>query len=441
MNERFLPDTPSNDRPPMDTVSTNGHVVMPSSRAILLIDDNPAVSRAMEIAFRMAGHRLDTANGPEEAYSCLARRRYDAILLDMNFSIGESSGGEGLACLARIVADDSAACVVVITAHSGIRIAVAAMQAGARDFAMKPWRNAELVAKVETAIARGTSAPPGTQAASPTNPMAEPPRLLGDSVAMQALRTLVHRIGPTPASVTITGPSGSGRTLTALAIHAASPHADTAPVRIDLRDEAAWQRLDDAGGTAILRHPDRLDGVAQARLLDRIPTALRCIAIADAIAPIVPALYRRLATVEVAMPPLADRPDDAVLLARHFARIAAIRFGKPQGRLTGAAEAAIRTVRWPDEVRGLALAIERAVLLSGDGTVDAAALPLPAMPTAVQIAGTVIGTPDASFDLTDAERTMIEAALREHRHNVSHAAAALGLSRGALYRRMARYGL
>lgn len=122
---------------------------MSTGRTILLIDDNPAVFGAMDIAFRMAGHRLDGAKGPEEAMSRLATRRYDAILLDLNFTPGESSGEQGLACLARIMADDPAACVIVLTAHSGIRIAVAAMQAGARDFAMKPWRNADLLARVE----------------------------------------------------------------------------------------------------------------------------------------------------------------------------------------------------------------------------------------------------------------------------------------------------
>lgn len=426
------------DRPATDTLSTNGRSGVVSSHAtILLIDDNPAVSRAMEIAFRMAGHVLDTASGPEEAFSRLALQRYDAILLDMNFTAGESSGAQGLACLARIMTDDAAACVVVITAHSGIRIAVAAMQAGARDFAMKPWRNAELVARVEAAIARAAVMIP---AAPPAVTGTRPVRLLGDSPVMHALRDLVRRVGPTPAGVAVTGRSGSGRTLTALAIHAASSQADTVPVRIDLSDAAAWGRLDQTpagiNATAILRYPDLLDTVAQARLLDHISADLRCITIADSLAPLSSALRRRLATVEIAVPALVERRDDAVLLARHFARVAAERFGRPQVRLTEAAETAIRTAFWPDEVRGLALAIERAVLLSHDGLLDAAALA-----TTMPAIDAVARTTDTGFDLTDAEKAMIDAALREHRHNVTHAAAALGLSRGALYRRMARYGL
>jgi DNA-binding NtrC family response regulator len=384
----------------------------------------------MGIALRLAGYRLDVAGNAEEALSRLAVRRYAAILLDLNFTPGRADGEEGLACLRRIIAEDPAACVVVITAHSGIRIAVAAMQAGARDFLMKPWRNAELVAKMEAAMARG--APVATAAAELEG---EPVRLLGESAAIERLRELVRRVGPTSAGVTVTGPSGSGRTLAALAMHAASADAATPPVRIDLRDEAAWVRLDGAPGTAILRFPDRLDAVAQARLLDRLATTTRCIAIADTLLPLSPALRRRLATIEVAVPPLAQRGDDAVLLARHFVRVAAERFGRPGARLTPAAEAMVRATRWDDEVRGLALAVERAVLLSDDGTIDAAALAPVAAPIVSEAGG------ESGFDLTEAERVMIEAALREHRHNVTHAASALGLSRGALYRRMARYGL
>lgn len=427
MNNGFSPSSPTGDRPAADAPSTNGQSADPS---ILLIDDNPAVARAMEIAFRIAGHRLDTVAGPQEAYSRLAQRRYGAILLDMNFTQGSADGEEGLACLKRIVADDPGACVVAVTAHSGIRIAVAAMQAGARDFVMKPWRNAELIAKVAAAMARVPVATPAT----PRGGGVSPAMLLGEHPAMARLRDLIRRVGPSGAGVTITGRPGSGRMLAARALHAASGEPGE-PLRIDLRDAAAWDRLGAADTSVILRHPDRIDAVAQDRLLDRLPGGVRPIAIVQEVALLTPALRRRLATVEIAVPPLASRGDDVLLLARHFARDAAERFGRGEVRLTPAAEAAIRAAPWPDEVRGLALAIERAVLLSDDGAIDAAAV-VPPPPVVVTDPGA-----EANFALSDAERAMIEAALREHRHNVTHAATALGLSRGALYRRMARYGL
>ncbi|QHL91900.1 response regulator [Sphingomonas changnyeongensis] len=410
---------------------------MSSGAAILLIDDNPEIARAVAIAFRIAGDAVDWANGPDEAWSAIARRRYDAILLDMNFTAGAADGEEGLACLRRIIAADPQACVVVITAHSGIRIAVAAMQAGARDFVMKPWRNADLIDKVRAAIAGQTLRPAAMSSPSvqPISGAEPPPTLIGESAVMAEVRALIGRVGPTRASVTVTGPPGSGRTLAARAIHAASADAASAIMRVDVRDPDQLAALAGAGGTVLLRHPDALDPVAQDSLADRLPPELRCLTVAETVDRLTPALRRRLATVELAMPPLSRRGDDVLRLARHFARMAADRFGRPQPVFTPAAEAGLRAAFWPDEVRGLALAVERAVVLAEDGRIDMAMLD-PAGPAVADSA-----TPEPRFDLTDAEQTMIRAALREHRHNVSRAAAALGLSRGALYRRMARYGL
>ncbi len=131
MNKRLFSIANNADRPFSDAPSTDGQSESQSSRAtILLIDDNPAITGALDIALRMAGYRLKTAGGPEEAWSRLAQARYAAILLDMNFSAGAVNGEEGLAFLRRIMADDPAACVVVITAHSGIRIAVAGHAGG-----------------------------------------------------------------------------------------------------------------------------------------------------------------------------------------------------------------------------------------------------------------------------------------------------------------------
>ncbi len=421
------------------------------TQAILLIDDNSAVAQAMEIAFRMAGHRLDVAAGPDAAYSMLVRRVYDAIILDLNFTAGKADGQEGLACLRRLVADDANACIVVLTAHGGMRIAVQAMQLGARDVAIKPWKNAELIAKVDAAIASEPRRGVGTDVA-PTADIAlsergqgdAPARLLGESKPMKELRDMIGKVGPTPAGVAITGPAGSGRTLAAMALHAASPHAARAPLKIDLRDDAAWAPLSGAEGTLILRRADRLTEVAQDRLADQLSAAARPIVIIDRIDRLTPALKRRVATIALSVPPLADRRGDIVGLARHFIAVAAERFGRSAPLLTEAAAAAMQSAVWPDEVRGLALVMERAVVLAGDGPIDVAALSLDLTGDAAPPAG---GGSDpaehsaGSFDLDRSERAMIAAALHAHRHNVTHAARALGLSRSALYRRMERHGL
>lgn len=411
-----------------------------SGHRILLVDDNRQIAQAVTLAFDCAGHRVDTAAAPQEAYSLLAQHRYDAILLDLNFTQGQTSGEEGFACLARIVADDPTAAVVVITAHSGIRIAVAAMQAGASDFVMKPWRNADLIARVDAAVGkRRRPTSPGIAAADAST--ATPTglhRLLGDSPAIAGLRDLIRRVAPSAAGVIVSGPSGSGRSLVAALLHAGSPHADADAITIDVRDPLAWDKIGGIGGTLILRHPDRLDEVQQARLLDRLPATARTVAIVDDPAAMTPRLRARLGTVDLTIPPLSARHADALLLARHFAGLAAARHGRPMPPFTASAEALILARHWPDEVRGLAQAIERAVLLDDDGVIDAAAL-TPRLVAAVSPATTA--TPPLDVSLEQSERVMIEAALRHHHHNVSHAAASLGLSRQALYRRMTRHGL
>lgn len=435
MNTPFSPDPAESDRSCSDAPSENGRYGDASSPlSILVIDDNPRIAESLAIAIDLAGHRLDVAQGPEDGFSRLAAKRYDAILLDLNYAAGRTDGAEGMAMLDRLLADDPGACIIVITAHSGIRLAVAAMQAGARDFVMKPWRNAELIAKIEVAARRRTA--PRDHLAAPET-TAEPARLLGDSPAIARVRDLIRRVGPTMAGVVVTGPSGAGRSLIGAALHAASSAAGRPMQRIDVRDSLAWERLDSAerGMSWLLRHPDRLDEITQARLLDRLRVEDRYIAIADDPRAITPALARRIAAVEIAAPSLTERREDVLLLARHFARIAAERHGLPPPRFTPAAEALLATAHWPDEARGLAAAIERALLLGEQGVIEAALLAPPvaqgAAPAALR----------ASFDLDESERAMIEAALVEHHHNVTQAAQALGLSRGALYRRMARHGL
>jgi DNA-binding NtrC family response regulator len=369
MNKGKSPMLQAGDRPDANTVSENGQCKDTTSRAtILLIDDNADVARAMDIACRIAGLRLEVAISPEEALSRLAIQTFDAILLDLNFSPGQTDGQEGMALLPRILATAPDARVVVITAHSGVRIAVAAMQAGACDFVMKPWRNADLLARIEAAMAQAPNAAHRSPAASPL----EQVHILGESMAIERIRAMVQRIGPTQASVAVTGSPGSGRTLVARALHGASGRGRT-PVSVDLEDPQAWGKL--AGeDTLILRHADRLAPIIQGRLLEQLAPNARIVAVLDSTDTLIAPLRAHIATIEIAVPPLAEREGDALILARHFARIAALRHGRPALCFTTAAQTLLTRMTWPDEVLGLALAVERAVVLAEGDTIEAAAL-------------------------------------------------------------------
>ena len=418
----------------------------PSSRPrVLLIDDDRDVHQAVAMILDRAGIDMLGAASPEEAHSLLERHRCDAILLDLNFTRGLTHGEEGFAALARLLGDDPNAAVVVITGHSGVRIAVAAMRAGAFDFVMKPWRNAELIERVQAAIAHRRRQDEISALQRAEGAQSEPPRLLGASAGIEQVRMLIRRIAPTNANVLVTGPPGSGRSLAGRALHYSSARAAGPLVEIeavaaaDPADTAAAADLARAAdGTLLLRHAGMLDTAMQTRLAARLPQGVRVVATADSAAGLSASFRARIGTVEIGMPPLADRPGDALLLARHFARAAEERHGKPVRGFTADAEALIGTALWPDEVRGLASAVERAVVLGegspiGIGQLGIAPAPENAAPP--QSAG------PAALSLERSERSLIEAALKRHGFNISRAADDLGLSRAALYRRMAKHGL
>lgn len=419
---------------------------MSNRPCVLLIDDDRDVHHAVAVVLDRAGVELASVINPEDAYSALELAPVDAILLDLNFTRGHTHGEEGFAALARLVSDDPDAAVIVITGHSGIRIAVAAMRAGAVDFVMKPWRNEELVERVRTAIAYRRRRREIAELQRSGGVPVDLPRLLGASEAIERVRDLIRRAAPTTANVLIAGPSGSGRSLCARAIHHASARATEplvtldARIAVDPRDETAAADLARAsGGTLMLRHLDQLDDVAQGRLIDRLPADARIIATVQAVESLTPALRARVGTVEIAMPALDQRGGDAILLARHFARAAERRHGRPVLGFTPDAEIAIGATRWADDVRGLAQAVERAVVLGDGRPIDKEALGL-GLP--IVITSPDLGSaPNPNLNLEESERTLIGTALKQHGFNVSRAADELGLSRAALYRRMAKYGL
>ena len=119
---------------------------------LLCVDDDPDILAAAELLLSRHGMIVATAGSPEEAEAQLAKRKFDAILLDLNFRRGDITGDAGLAFLENLLQRDPGAVVVVITGHSGLAIAVKAMRLGAADFVMKPWHNERLLATIRSAI-------------------------------------------------------------------------------------------------------------------------------------------------------------------------------------------------------------------------------------------------------------------------------------------------
>jgi len=405
------------------------------SSRILVIDDDADIAKAARLLLERHAMTVVTAADPAAAWVRLAEGPADVILLDLNFARGRTTGEEGFALLDRLIAADRHAIVIVVTGHSGIAVAVQAMRSGATDFVIKPWHNERLLATVERGLALRRAK---LNAAGP--PTTSETILLGESPAIARIRDLIARVAPSAAPALVSGPGGSGKSLIARMIHQASAQSDGPFVILEAESadtKAIAEKLETAaGGTILIDHVDRLPRALHGDLARRLegvrPVATTRLDPATLRAAVSEDLLFRLNTIEIDVPPLADRGDDAILLARHFLAVFAHRHAKPVLAIDSDAAQAIAQGGWTDDVRGLRLAMERAALLGESvllGRDDAANRSDPTTPAPV----------DRS--LAGNEQALVTAALQRHAFNVSRAAAELGLTRAALYRRMARYGL
>ncbi|MCM8731285.1 sigma-54-dependent transcriptional regulator [Hephaestia sp. GCM10023244] len=453
----------------------------------VVIDDDEDILTAAQLLLRRMFAEVLTAPNPQAALDMLGARLPDVVLLDANFARGATDAAEGLAWLGRLLAYDPDMAVVMITAHAGLQVAVAAMKRGATDFVSKPWSNEKLLTSVRTAATLRRSrrdAPAGRPHPLAGGAATGSTLLLGRSPAMARVQSLIARAGPTDANVLILGENGTGKELVARALHGASHRADAPMLTVDLgaitedlidselfghvrgaftdaKSDRVGRIQAASGGTLFLDEIGNLPLHLQPKLLSvleqrqvtpvgantPIPVDIRVIA-ATNMAPAMLAddryfrqdLLFRLNTVEIDLPPLRDRREDVPELLEHFLILYARRYGQPVPAITPEAMTALRHHDWPGNVRALRHAVERAVILSGGQPLRAEDFPVGAAASRLRPEA-VVAPAAADLNLDRAERRLVEAALRKHGYNISLAAAELGLSRGALYRRMEKHGL
>jgi DNA-binding NtrC family response regulator len=448
----------------------------------VVVDDDPDVALAARLTLRDMFERVENLRSPAELMSLLEKESPDAILLDLNFERAKTDGREGLNCLGRIMTADPDAAVVIITAHGAVSIAVEAIKAGASDFVAKPWSNERLEATVRSAAALRRSRIDARTERGRTSELALTPDtpLLGRSPAMDRVRTLIARAAPTDANVLILGENGTGKEVVAREIHALSRRADHPMVSIDLGATseslfeselfghlkgaftgAAGERigrlkaadkstlfLDEIGNLPLHLQPKLLTALEQREVVPvganrPIPIDVRVIA-ATNIAPdqlsdekrFRQDLLFRLNTIEIDLPPLRQRRDDIPVLLDHYLRLYERKYDKPERELPPAVLEPLIEHDWPGNVRALRHAAERAVIMAEEGRYRPDDFSLPRSAHAA-----VSSAPEDTLNLDQLERQMIERALRMHHFNISLAATELGLSRGALYRRMEKHGL
>jgi DNA-binding NtrC family response regulator len=449
----------------------------------VVVDDDPDIGLAARLALREMFERVETLSSPAELLPLLGRESPDAILLDLNFERGKTHGREGLDTLGQIMKIDPDAAVVIITAHGAVSIAVEAIKAGASDFVAKPWSNERLEATVRSAAALRRSRLDARIERGRASELALAPEtpLLGTSEAMQRVRTLIERAAPTDANVLILGENGTGKEIVAREIHRLSRRADKPMVAIDLGATsetlfeselfghvkgaftgAAGERigrlkaadkstlfLDEIGNLPLHLQPKLLTALEQREVVPvgankPIPIDVRVIAATNLTADQLADEKRfrqdllfRLNTIEIELPPLRQRREDVPVLLDHYLRLYERKYDKAERQLPPAVLEALIEHDWPGNVRALRHAAERAVIMAESDHYRIDDFPLPRRARGEAV------LPDASetLNLDQLEKQMIERALRMHHFNVSLAAGELGLSRGALYRRMEKHGL
>jgi DNA-binding NtrC family response regulator len=447
--------------------------------SLLVADDQPHILDALELLLEPEGFRMEKARSPFMVLEALKSGSYDALLIDLNYTRDTTSGKEGLDLLSQIRAHDSQMPVIVMTAWANVEVAVEAMRRGAQDFIQKPWDNARLLTILRTQIDLHHAVRRAQRLEAENRLLRAQglPELIATAPVMQPVLATIARIGPSDANVLITGEHGTGKEIVAQMLHALSARSSRSLVAVntgalpegtfeselfghvkgaftDARTERIGRFELADGGTLFLDEIANVPMRQQAKLLRvletgemervgssktrRVDARVLSATNADLPAEVEAGRFRgdllfRLNTVEIHLPPLRERREDIPPLAAHFLTRYAQRYRKPiMGIDPGAIQAMLQHA-WPGNVRELDHTIERAVLMAHANQIETADLGL----TQARVSSQGL----EEMSLESVESILIRKALSRSNGNVSQAAEALGLSRGALYRRMEKYGI
>jgi DNA-binding NtrC family response regulator len=446
---------------------------------ILAADDQEHILEALDFLLRPEGYRVDKVRSPEMVAEAVAANSYDAVLIDLNYTRDTTSGQEGLDLLSRIVALDATVPVIVMTAWANVELAVEAMRRGARDFIQKPWENERLISIIRTQVElhRALQRAARLEAENRLLRAEGKPDFIAAAPAMQPVLEAISRVGPSDANVLITGEHGTGKEVVAQTLHALSARASRPLVAVntgaipdalfeselfghvkgaftDARtDRIGRFELADGGtifldeiGNVPLRQQAKLLRVLESGEVERVGSSrprkvnVRVLSATNSDLNVACTsgqfredLLFRLNTVEIHVPGLRERREDIPVLAAHFLGRYAARYRRAVKSFDPAALLALKQYFWPGNVRELEHTIERAVLMCRTGEIQPADLSLSSTRAPSQNL--------EELSLEAVEAVLVRKALQRFQGNVSQAAEALGLSRGALYRRMEKYGV
>lgn len=450
---------------------------------ILIIDDDSAIRSSLSFMLRRARYEVETAASPKEAMELVRSADIDLILMDMNFTL-TTSGEEGIYLLKQVKIFRPDVPVILMTAWGSIDLAVKGMQAGAFDFVTKPWNNAALMQRIETALELTGKKRKAQEEEERNREVFDRSFIIGKSKELTEILETVKRIAPTNASVLITGESGTGKELIAEAVHRNSGRRDEPFVKVNLggisqslfesemfghkkgafTDATADRigRFETAHrGTIFLDEIGELDISCQVKLLrvlqeqtfemlgDSRPRKVdvRVVSATNVdLAQMVREhtfredLYWRINLINIHLPALRERREDIPLLAMHFATQMARQNNLGDVEFSADAMQLLTRLPYPGNIRELKNLVERTMLISGKSILTAEDFEAQHKNNAnMTKSDKEFNT--AGMTLEEIEVHTIRQALEKYDGNLTLAATSLGISRPALYRRMEKHGI
>ena len=448
---------------------------------ILICDDDTTVRTSLTLVLKRAGYEVATAANQQEAIDFVRHTCPQLILMDMNYS-NTTTGKEGLELLAKVQVFCPAVPVILITAWGSINLAVQGIRAGAFDFITKPWNNLALLKTIETAIQLRDSEEKNPD---PKNGKTERTdrfdKIIGRSPLLQQVLNTISRISQTNAPVLITGESGTGKELIAEAIHENSNRQGKPFVKVNLggisqslfesemfgHKQGAFTdaRHDRTGrfeladkGTIFLDEIGELDLVCQVKLLRvlqdqtfeplgeskprQVDTRIICATNKNLPEMVAQGTFRedlfyRINLITIQMPALRERPEDIPLLVEYFARKQAEQNNLPEAEISQEAFGYLKKLPFHGNIRELKNLVERTILISGKDVIT----DIDFKQQYIEVPASQPAGGNTILSLEMVERNMIQKAVELYGCNHSRIAAALGLSRQTLYRRLEKYDI
>jgi DNA-binding NtrC family response regulator len=450
---------------------------------ILFADDEAHLRELMQMELPRLGHEVTVCPDGVAAIRALEKGSYDVALLDLRMP-----GMTGIEVLGKIRQLSPETQVIILTGQATVDTAVQALRLGAFDYLTKPCKWAELEVILNRVAERREMANKATAFETRLKAIEGTPVIVGESSSMQGVRRLIDTIAPTDAAVMILGETGTGKELVARNLHDRSKRAGHAfiPVNCGALPEnlveselfghrkGAFTGADTNrkglfevanGGTLFLDEVGELDKSVQVKLLRflesgeirrvgendpfRVDVRVLC-ATNRNLRDMIEAdtfredLFFRLNTFEIHLPSLRERKSDIPLLAQHMLSRYASRRGGPTPTLTPEAVEHLMAHDWPGNIRELANAIERAVILSGGEPIRPEHLPTQApirrattsAAATSAVAGPHFPIPEGSPTLRDIEMKYIQVVLEKHNGNKPAASKELGISLKTLYNKI-----